>query len=390
MKKLFFISILSTLLLITACGPDEDLDPGYDLTGINYNPKTHVIFSDPDFPTVPNFPIMEIPSDNPLTVEGVYLGRMLFYDPILSADSTQSCSSCHHQENAFAEPLSVSVGIDGIAGTRNAMPLFNLGYNPNGFFWDGRSASLEVQALEPVENPIELHENWDNVQAKFRRSPMYREQFRKAFGIENSNEIDKELAAKALSQFMRTMVSWRSKFDKALGNAPYSGLRPVLTEQEDTGRQLFIRELGGAADTAPVSNGGNAECQHCHQTSGLFTNNSYRNNGLDFANNFDDFVDKGFGMVTGISADNGKFRTPSLRNIELTGPYMHDGRFETLEEVLRFYSEHIKSSPNIDSNLGNKIPGVGFSDAQIQAIIAFLKTLTDDDFINDPQFSNPF
>jgi cytochrome c peroxidase len=384
MKKLLFISFLGSLLLMGACGPEE-LDPGYDLTSIAYSPTNYN-----DLPTPANFPNMEIPSDNSLTEDGIYLGRMLFYDPILSADSTQSCSSCHHQANAFAEPRAVSIGIDGIAGTRNAMPLFNLGYNPNGFFWDGRSASLEIQALEPIENPIELHDTWENVEMKLQRNKMYRDQFRKAFGIDNSNEMTKDLAVKALSQFMRTMVSWRSKYDKVLGNAPYVGLRPVLSEAAERGRVLYVQELGGSADTAAVSNGGNAECQHCHQTSGLFTNNSYRNNGLDFAANFDDFVDKGFGMVTDISADNGKFRTPSLRNIELTGPYMHDGRFQTLEEVLQFYSEHIKSAPNIDSNLGNKIPGVGFSDAQIQDIIAFLKTLTDDDFINDPQFSSPF
>ena len=384
MKKLLFISFLGSLLFMAACGPEE-LEPGYDLTSIPYSPTSYN-----DLPTPTGFPVMEIPSDNSLTEDGIYLGRMLFYDPILSADSTQSCSSCHLQANAFAEPRAVSIGIDGIAGTRNAMPLFNLGYNPNGFFWDGRSASLEVQALEPVENPIELHETWENVEMKLQRNKMYRDQFRKAFGIDNSNEMTKDLAAKALSQFMRTMVSWRSKYDKVLDHAPYTGLRPILSEQENRGRLLYVQELGGSADTAAVSNGGNAECQHCHQTSGLFTNNAFRNNGLDFAANFDDFVDKGFGMVTDISADNGKFRTPSLRNIELTGPYMHDGRFQTLEEVLEFYSEHIKSSPNVDSNLGNKIPGVRFSDAQIQDIIAFLKTLTDDDFINDPQFSSPF
>ena len=381
MKKLLYIQLLALSLIIFACCDNEQpIDTSIDLTFIPYNPISDTI------PEPELFPLMDIPSDNPFTKDGVLLGRMLFYDPILSADSSQSCSSCHHQENAFTDALQVSVGIDGIAGTRNSMPLFNLGYNTNGFFWDGRAASLEIQALEPVENPIEMHDTWINVEKKLQRNEMYQEQFRKAFGINKNTEITKELAAKSLSQFMRTMISWRSKFDKTLDYAPYVGLRPVLTPQEERGRVLFVTENN--PDLA-VKDGGDTECIHCHQ-SRLFTNNTYRNNGLDFAASLNDFSDVGFGGVTGIPADNGRFRTPSLRNIELTAPYMHDGRFQTLEEVLEFYGEHLKSAPNIDSNLGSRIPGVEFSQQQIEDLIAFMKTLTDDDFINDPQFSNPF
>lgn len=374
---------LAILASLSACGPEETPPgdgPNIDLTHIAYAPTPY------DLPQPEGFPVMDIPADNPLTNEGVYLGRMLFYDPILSDDSTQSCSSCHFQSKAFTDPSQFSVGIDGIAGTRNSMPLFNVGYNANGFFWDGRAPTLEIQALEPIENPIEMHSTWEKAETKLRRHPMYQEHFRKAFGVENAREISRDHTVKALSQFMRTMISYRSKYDKALGFAPVQGIRPVLTEQEERGRAMFTKEFGSGA---PVSQGGDPECIHCHQ-SRLFTNNTFRNNGLDAATSFNDFVDRGFGEVTGIPADNGRFRTPSLRNIELTGPYMHDGRFQTLEEVLEFYSEHLKSAPNIDSNLGSRIPGVQFSQSQIADMVAFLKTLTDHDFINDPQFSDPF
>lgn len=384
MKKItYWTAILALAVVMAACGGEDNppLQPtGVDLTNIEYAPQAY------ELPTPEGFPEMSIPADNPLTQQGVYLGRMLFYDPILSADSTQSCSSCHFQSLAFVEPRRFSVGIDGIEGPRNAMPLFNLGYNANGFFWDGRAPSLEIQALEPIENPIEMHDTWFNVETKLRRQPMYQEHFRKAFGINNSDEITRDLATKALAQFMRTMISWQSKEDKVLGNAPFTGLRPVFTEAEQRGRDLFFQEFN---DQGAVKDGGDPECGHCHNTR-LFTNNTYRNNGLDQVSALNDFTDKGLGGFTGIPSDNGRFRIPTLRNVELTAPYMHDGRFQTLEEVLDFYSEHLKGAPNLDGNLGPHLPGLEMSDQQKADIIAYLKTLTDQEFINDPQFSNPF
>jgi len=374
MKNIIIFSFLFVLIFIIACDPDE-LDTDIDLTGIAYNPVNDTL------PLPFQFPQVDIPADNPITKDGFELGRRLFYDPMLSADSSQSCSSCHFQANAFAEPRALSVGIDGIEGTRNAMPLFNLAYNFNGFFWDGRAATLEVQALEPIENPIEMHDTWKNVEIKLRRQPMYQEYFRKAFGIEKASEIDRDLATKALAQFMRSMVSYRSKYDKVIGAVPVQGVRPIFTAEEQRGRDLFFIENGDSSDT---------ECFHCHHGSPLFTNNTYRNNGLDFAASFNDFSDNGFGETTGIPADNGRFRTPSLRNIELTAPYMHDGRFQTLEEVMDFYNEHIKSAPNLDSNLGARLPGLNLSEQDKKDLIAFMKTLTDDDFITDGRFSNPF
>lgn len=389
-KYIFSISIFVVLLIFSACGPDE-INTDVDLTGIAYNPINYTLPSKNTFPKLPEFfPNMDIPSDNPMTEAGVELGRRLFYDPILSADSTQSCSSCHKQQFAFTDGLAVSTGIDGIAGTRNSMSLVNLGYNNNGFFWDGRSPSLEVQAGEPVENPIELHDTWTNVETKLRRSKMYQEHFRKAFGIEWSSEISKDLATKAMSQFMRSLISYRSEYDKARGfGLEENGFRPDLGPSVERGRNLFF--VGNEVV------GEDAQCAHCHNSE-LFTSNTYKNNGLDAATSVNDFPDLGFGGVTGFDNDKGKFRTTSLRNIELTAPYMHDGRFATLEEVLDHYNEHVKPSPTLASDLAT-----AYSDAQQQGkvglalteqdkadIIAFLKTLTDTDFINNPVHSNPF
>lgn len=376
MKILPYLGLFSLLFVFGAC--DDGCEPivqDIDLTGIPYNPSAYTL------PTPYFFPAMEIPSNNPLTKEGVELGRRLFYDPILSADSTQSCSSCHFQEHAFSDVSALSVGIDGNVGTRNSMALINLGYNTNGFFWDGRATSLEQQALEPVENPVEMHDTWENVETKLRRDTTYQDYFRQAFGISYASEINKDLATKALSQFMRTLISYRSKFDKARGVAPYVGIRPVLTDAEERGRLLFARSDDGFGDP---------QCSHCHNTE-LFTNNSYRNNGLEGVTDVNDFLDLGLGGITGINGDKGKFRIPTLRNIELTAPYMHDGRFASLEEVLDHYNEHFQNSPTLDANLGVKLStGLGLSAQDKADIISFLKTLTDTDFTNDPAFSNPF
>jgi cytochrome c peroxidase len=389
MKYILSISIFAILLIFAACDNTEG-NPDIDLRNIAYSPTSYAFpttnQSNNQYPKMsPLFPAMTIPADNPMTLEGIELGRRLFYDPILSADSTQSCSSCHQQQYAFTDGLQFSTGIDGIAGTRNSMALVNLGYNSNGFFWDGRSSSLEQQAKEPIENPIELHDTWVNVETKLRRSPMYREHFRKAFGIEWSSEISSDLATKALAQFMRSLISYRSLYDKTFGYGlnPFE-FRPTLSEAEERGRVLFFQSNDVAGD--------DPQCSHCHNSE-LFTNNAYRNNGLDAATSVDDFPDLGFGGVTGFNNDKGKFRTTTLRNIELTAPYMHDGRFTTLEEVLDHYNEHVKESPTLDINLKvsySQHGGLLLSAQDKADIIAFLKTLTDREFINNPAHSNPF
>lgn len=316
------------------------------------------IFSDNIIPPV-------IPTDNPQTIEGVALGKRLFFDKILSADGTQSCATCHSPQNAFTDNLQTSVGVDGIAGIRNSMPLFNLAWNyGERFAWDGKELSLERQAEEPVQNPIELHSNWDNVVDRLQNHPEYPELFRLAF---KTSTITKELTTKAIAQFERTLISANSKFDRySLGEA-------TLTTQELNGLDIFLREDKG-------------DCFHCHgnPNNPLWTDNDFHNNGLDAT-----FSDLGLGAVTGDPNDNGKFRSPSLRNLAYTAPYMHDGRFATLDEVINHYSDGLQDSPTIDP-LMKQIDqgGVQLTSQEKADLKAFLLTLSDPSFINNSDFQN--
>ena len=305
-----------------------------------------------------------IPPDNPMTVEGVALGRKLFYDPILSDDNTQSCSSCHNQEDGFADMRPFSIGIDGSVGERNSMALINLGWNQFGFFWDGSEPTLESQALKPVTNPIEMNTTWPEVEAKLNSHSEYPELFKKAYNVDY---IDSLTVAKALAQFERTLISGNSKFDKW-----YNQQSIQLSEQELRGFVLYTTEQ--------------ADCFHCHGLGGLITDNQFHNNGMDTEFS----ADEGRYLVTGNDADKGKFRTPTLRNIELTAPYMHDSRFFTLEQVVDHYSEHVQMSATLDPLM--ELVGVGgaqLTQQEKEDLIAFLKTFTDTDFANNPDFSNP-
>ena len=306
-----------------------------------------------------------IPADNPQTVEGVALGKKLFFDNILSANGTKSCAFCHAPQLSFADNMITSVGIDGIAGTRNSMPIFNMAWNyDERFNWDGSALSLERQAEEPVENPIELHSDWDNVVERLQADPEYPELFQLAF---NTSTITKELTTKAIAQFERTLISANSKFDQ------YSLGQATLTAQELNGLDIFLREDKG-------------DCFHCHgnPNNPLWTNNDFHNNGLDTA-----FTDLGLGAVTGDPSDNGKFKTPSLRNLAYTAPYMHDGRFTTLDEVIDHYSEGLQNSPTIDPLMKNiDQGGVQLTDQEKADLKAFLLTLSDPSFINNPDFQN--
>ncbi len=307
-----------------------------------------------------------IPSNNPQTEEGIFLGKKLFFDPILSANNTLACAGCHNTSNAFTDDTRFSDGIDGLFGNRNSMPLFNLAWNyDNKFFWDGREASLENQAFEPVTNPIEMHTTWAAVIEKIQQHSDYPELFTAAFGVAI---IDSVLVSRAIAQFERTLISANSKFDKhLLGIA-------TLTPEETNGFNIFMDESKG-------------DCFHCHGSDNnpLWTDNKFHNNGLDST-----FSDLGFGNVTGDPADNGKFRSPSLRNLAYTAPYMHDGRFETIEDVINHYSEGLQNSPTIDP-LMKKVDqgGVQLSPQEKADLKAFLLTLSDPDFINNPNFSNP-
>lgn len=328
------------------------------------------------------FPQPALPSDNPLTEEGVELGRRLFSDPQLSINTSQSCAGCHDVGNAFAESKRVSIGAEGIAGTRNSMSLVNLAWKSS-FFWDGRAASLREQVLQPIENPIEMHESLTNVVAKLRRSQPeeahlstgknqslltsaatnemdYAVLFARAFG---SREITADRIGRALEQFLLTRVSHDSKFDRVLqGTEKFS-------DEEQRGFELFHTEYD------PRREQFGADCFHCHGGP-LFQSQSFANNGLDLQ-----FSDLGRFDATKKDGDKGKFAVPSLRNVELTAPYMHDGRLETLKEVIEHYSTGIRRSTTLDPNLA-KHPdgGVPLSDGDKRALISFLKTLTDKKF----------
>jgi len=307
-----------------------------------------------------------IPFGNPQTVEGVALGKKLFYDTILSGDNSMACANCHAPANAFTDTAQFSVGIDGSQGDRNSMPLFNLAWNfDERFAWDGKELSLERQALEPVQNPIEMHANWEDVVVKLKNSSDYPDLFNLAFG--DNTVITKELVGRALAQFERTLISANSRFDKhLLGEI-------TLTSEELNGFNVFMDEERG-------------DCFHCHgdNNNPLWTDNEFHNNGLD-----EIFTDLGLGGVNGDPIDRGKFRSPSIRNLAYTAPYMHDGRFNTLEEVIDHYSEGLKRSATIDP-LMKKIDegGVGLTPQDKADLKAFLLSLSDPSFLTNPDFIN--
>jgi cytochrome c peroxidase len=306
------------------------------------------------------FDTMRLDPENPLTVEGVALGRKLFYDKRLSANNTISCGSCHKQQFAFTDNKNFSLGVGDSVGIINAMPLFNLGWGRN-FFWDGRGASLTAQAHDPVVNRIEMANTWGNVITKLQEDKTYPAEFKKIFG---SEKIDAGMVMKAITQFELTLVSFNTRFDKYY----FEGQADVLTPQEERGLDLFF---------------GNANCNHCHSDI-LLTDNFFRNNGLD------SIPVPGLYNTTGHETDRGRLKVPSLRNIALTAPYMHDGRFKTLDDVLNFYSQGIhQTSNNIDLHMVPFGRGLHFSAEQKADIIAFLKVLTDSSFITNKAFSDP-
>lgn len=314
-------------------------------------------------------PPMEIPIDNPLTTEGVELGRKLFYDTKLSADNTQSCASCHAPTSGFTDPDQFSTGIDGLQGNRNSMPIVNLGWAKK-LFWDGRAESLEDQAFGPVVNPIEMHNTWTNAVSELQADNLYPELFNQAFG---TTVIDSVMVSKAIAQFERTMISGNSPFDRYLRNEETG-----MTEQEELevyqGLALFMDETKG-------------DCFHCHgdQYMPLWTDNLFHNNGLDAT-----FTDNGLGLVTGNPNDNGKFKTPTLRNLKYTAPYMHDGRFNTLEEVVDHYSFGLQNSSTIDPLMKNvDNGGVALSPVEKGLLIKFLESLSDESYITNPAFQAP-
>ena len=360
--RIVIVFIFSLFIVLFACQKDDDREG--DLTSYPYNPEKYNL----DLPK--HFPEMYIPADNPLTRSGIALGRMLFYDPILSADSTMSCGSCHIQEFNFTDGKAFSTGIDGIEGRRSSMSLINIGFVQSGMFWDGRVKTLEEQALLPVEDPVELHNTWENVISKLKKHPQYPVRFRAAFGIKNTTEITKELAAKAIAQFQRILISKDSRYDKIQDGKDF------FTDIELIGQGLYFDDDPDLPDM---------ECGHCHNTP-MATSDDYFNNGLDYSATFYDFKDYGRGEVTLSPVDNGKFKAPTLRNIRYSAPYMHDGRFQTIDEVFNHYGGGVKNAPNRDRNLQNQ----PISPFYRKALLAFIDTFEDTTFLHNPEFKNPF
>lgn len=334
----------------------------------NYAPTPYVL----EIPS--HFPDMPIPLDNPMTVEGVELGRFLFYDKKLSVDGTVSCASCHRQSSSFSDPNQFSSGVNGALGNRNSMSLVNMGWNTS-FFWDGRSKTLEDQILEPIVNPVEMNNNWDNVVNYLNADPLYQSKFREAFNVA---VIDSIHVSMAIAQFVRTMISGNSKFDviyKVENNLTLTASEQLLynqvTQEELAGYDLF-KSLNGA------------DCFHCHKGP-LMQVDKFSNNGLDAT-----FSDLGRGGVTNNSNDNGKFKVPTLRNIEFSAPYMHDGRFATIDEVIDHYSHGVEMSSTIDPLMEFGFQGgVQLDNDEKQLLKAFLFTLTDHEFVNNPAFKKP-
>ena len=343
---------------------DDKIMASRDLEDIPYAPVAYVV----DVPE--DFPMLEVPEDNPITQEGVELGRRLFYDPILSADSTISCASCHLPELAFTDGLRSSIGINGQETSRNSMSLVNVGFYYSGLFWDGRVMTLEEQSLHPIEDPIEQGNDLDVLIAKLRAHEDYAPRFRKAFGIVDRSQINRKLIGKALAQWERIIVSGNSRYDQ------FARGEILLEDDEDLGHSMFFDFDDGLKD---------AECNHCHNIP-LFTANSYHNNGLDsVGNDYTLFADIGLG-INGIVGDTGKFRTPTLRNIELTAPYMHDARLMSLDDVMTHYNSGIKPARNKDPLVTN----LDISQESREALVAFMKTLTDTSYLEVPEVLSPF
>ncbi|GLU55460.1 cytochrome-c peroxidase [Dyadobacter frigoris] len=313
-----------------------------------------------------------IPENNPTTKEGVYLGRLLFYEKKLSAGNKISCENCHLQKLAFTDGNALSVGVNNSPTARSSMSLANLLWVRN-FFWDGRSPSLETQAVFPLTNQHEMGQTLPETVSKLRKTSLYPPLFKAAFG---GDIITEDHVLKALSQFERILISANSKYDKYLAGT----YKPTLEEQR--GMALFQNS------PVPEKNIRGANCEHCHGGPKSFKE-LFHNNGLDSV-----AADIGREQFTGQASDKGRFRVPTLRNIMLTAPYMHDGRFSTIEQVLDHYNEHIRQSPTLSSfliDVSNQKGGktLLLTTSEKSDINSFLAMLTDSAFITNPEFSNP-
>jgi cytochrome c peroxidase len=330
MKKIIYFFAFTTLLI--SCKKKEG---EFLITYPDYFPQPHYTFSNNDFSKI-----------------RFELGRKMFHDTKLSSDNSISCATCHAQVHAFADHgVSLSSGVNGTLGTRNSPAIFNMLWSKH-FNWDGGVNHLEIFPFAPITNPLEMNEDISNVLQKLNADNHYKKLFEKAYG---STEITDQLLYRALAVFMGALISSDSKYDKMRKG------KATFTTSEQRGYNLFQQN-----------------CNSCH-TEPLFHNNAFANNGLD-----EEFADFGRYLITQNEADKGVFKIPTLRNIELTYPYMHDGRFQTLSQVINHYSDGIKQSVTLHPLLSQNLQ---FSTTDKQDLMAFLRTLTDYSFISKHEFS---
>lgn len=320
-------------------------------------------------PLIPEFRVMPTDPANPLTLEGIALGKKLFFDPILSRDSSLACAGCHKKAEGFSDARPRSRGVDDIFGERHSMALVNLAWYSNKFFWDGRVNSLREQAEKPVEAADEMHLPWPEAEQRLQRHPEYVDMFWKAFG---KKTITKDLVTKAIEQFEKTLLSYNSPYDK------YKRNEAALNASELRGLVIFNTEKG--------------DCFHCHTTPELFVHPTkvFSNNGMDAVSSVYDFEDYGFGKTSNDTADYGKFKIPTLRNLAFTAPYMHDARFATLDDVIESYNQGPRISPTVDPILIEKaqirfsntgIWGLNLSVQDKIDLKNFLLSLSDSSFV---------
>lgn len=353
----------ASLLCFTSCKEDTpEIAVDYDYARPEL-PDVPFTYSNDDLPEHFNSGALQffefIPGNNPTTNEGSALGRVLFYDKVLSTNNTVSCGSCHHQENAFTDTRTFSPGFDGVLATRNSMSLFNKQFERR-MFWDFRANTLETQVLMPIHDPAEMGLLEGELIPAVQSRDYYPALFEAAFG---DDEITEERISRALAQFVRSIVSYQSKYDVGAA-AEFAN----FTEQELLGKELYYD--------------GDTRCNQCHLTSNFY-GPAAENNGLDL-----EYEDDGLGA--------GRFKIPSLRNIAMTAPYMHDGRFETLEEVMDHYNGNVAQHYNLSDQLttdfitGGEPIQPNLSADEIAAMIAFFHTLSDFEMIVDPRWSDPF
>jgi len=377
-----FSLIFIVTFLIIACKKNSSDIPAEDPVAKYLNlPATPFNYTNISMPTYLIAPPIQgqinTSINNQITDWGATLGRVLFYDKALSKNKTISCANCHKQANSFSDITALSKGFNGGSTGRNSMSLIDAKYYPNGrFFWDQRAASLEQQVLMPIQDLVEMGITLDTLVKRVQDQPYYPSLFIKAFG---NSTINSDLISKALSQFVRSIVSFQSKYDQGRQNfstnpgPPPNASFPNFTAQENRGKEIFLSPIGG--------------CSPCHGSE-TFTAPQEKNNGLDMST-----VDRGFGAVLNNTTLDATFKVGSLRNIELTAPYMHDGRFTTLEQVVEHYNSGVKNHPNLSPQL--RLPNgqprlLNLNDADKAALVAFLKTLTDKSVTTEVKYSNPF